>query len=89
MSFRDDSGTHRAFALPGARLQYGPDKTVDVEHIELHLVPDLEQRTLDGICTTTVRPFDEPVARLELDAVDLANAMANHLPLRYATTSSR
>lgn len=71
MSFRDDSGAHRAFALPGARLQYGPDKIVDVEHIELYLEPDLEHHTLDGICTTTVRPFDEPVERLELDAVDL------------------
>ncbi len=72
MTFRDDSRTHRAFALPGARLHYGPDKTVDVERIELYLVPDLERRTLDGICTTVVRPFDEPVQRLELDAVDLA-----------------
>ena len=72
MTFRDDTGTHRAFALPGARLQYGPDKTVDVEHIELHLVPDLERCTLAGICTTTVRAFDEAVSRLALDAVDLA-----------------
>ena len=71
MSFRDDSGAHRAFALPGARLQYGPDKVVDVEHIELYLEPDLERRTLAGVCTTTVRPFDEAVGRLELDAVDL------------------
>lgn len=72
MSFRDDSGAHRSFALPGARLQYGPDKTVDVEHIDLYLVPDLERRTLDGVCTTTVRPLDQPIERLELDAVDLA-----------------
>ena len=73
MSFRDEE-THRAFALPGSRLQYGPDKTVDVEHIELYLEPDLEARTLDGVCTTTVRAYDEPVERLELDAVDLAIA---------------
>ncbi len=66
MSFRDDSGTHRAFALPGARLQYGPDKVVDVEHIELYLEPDLEAHTLDGVCTTIVRAYDEPVERLEL-----------------------
>ncbi|HEX8805987.1 MAG TPA: M1 family aminopeptidase, partial [Candidatus Aquilonibacter sp.] len=74
MSFRDDIGTHRAFALPGARLQYGPDKVVDVEHIELYLEPDLEARALAGICTTTVRAYDEPVERLELDAVDLTIA---------------
>ncbi len=72
MSFRDESDGHRRFALPGAALHYGPDKTVTVEHIDLQLEPDLEKRTLDGICTTTVRALDEPVDHLELDAVDLA-----------------
>lgn len=72
MRFRDDIGTRRPFALPGARLQYGPDKLVAVEHIDLYLEPDLERCTLDGICTTTVRAYDEPVERLALDAVDLA-----------------
>lgn len=71
MSFRDDKDGHRAFALPGARYQYGPDKLVDVLHIDLRLEPDLERRTLDGICTTTVRAYDEPVVRLVLDAVDM------------------
>ncbi|MGD0967640.1 MAG: M1 family aminopeptidase [Candidatus Aquilonibacter sp.] len=91
MSLRDDSGTHRAFALPGARLQYGPDKTVDVVHIELHLVPDLEKCTLDGICTTTVQPFDEPVARLELDAVDLAvgSVERDGKPLAFAVRDDK
>jgi aminopeptidase N len=91
MSFRDDSGTHRSFALPGARLQYGPDKAVDVEHIELHLVPDLERHTLDGVCTTTVRPFDEPVERLELDAVDLAieSVQRDGKPLAFAVRGDK
>ena len=71
MSFRDEAGTHRQFALPGARLHYGPDKTVDVLHIDLHLEPDLEACSLDGICTTTIRAIDEPVEYLALDAVDL------------------
>jgi aminopeptidase N len=86
MSFRDDSGTHRAFALPGARLQYGPDKVVGVEHIELYLEPDLEARTLDGVCTTTVRAYDEPVERLELNAIDLAIASVQRdgKPLAFA-----
>jgi aminopeptidase N len=71
MSLRDDSGGHRAFALPGARPQYGPDKIVVVEQIDLHLTPDLERERLDGVCTTTVRALDEPVRRVDLDAVDL------------------
>ena len=44
---------------------------VAVEEIDLHLTPDIDAETLDGICATTVRAFDEPVSRLVLDAVDL------------------
>jgi aminopeptidase N len=68
----DDANGRRAFALPGSTLHYGPDKTVDVEHIDLQLTPDLERRKLDAVCTTTVRALDEPVPVLKLDAVDLA-----------------
>ncbi|HZZ65129.1 MAG TPA: M1 family aminopeptidase [Candidatus Baltobacteraceae bacterium] len=68
---RDDNAGHRAFALPGSSLRYGPDKTVDVLHIDLELRPDLEKARLDGICTTSIRALDEPVAWLELDAVDM------------------
>jgi aminopeptidase N len=67
----DEPSTHRDFALPGATLRYGPDKTVDVLHIDLYLQPDLERAHLYGVCTTTVRALDEPVAALELDAIDL------------------
>ena len=62
---------HRPFALPGARPQYGPDKNVDVLHIDLHLRPDIDRKRLDAICTTTVRGIEDGVARLVLDAVDL------------------
>jgi aminopeptidase N len=67
----NDSSGRRAFALPGAALQYGPDKTVDVEHIDLLLTPNLPAQSLDGVATTTVRALDEPVALLTLDAQDL------------------
>ena len=71
MKYRDETGGHRAFALPGATPNYGPDKRVEVEHIDLHLTPDIARRSLEGICTTTVRALDEPVDALELNAVDL------------------
>jgi aminopeptidase N len=71
MSLADETNQHRAFALPGSRPHYGPDKVVAVELIDLHLTPDLENERLDGICTTTVRALDEAVERLVLDAVDL------------------
>lgn len=67
----DDTNEHLPFALPGARPRYGPDKTVAVEEIDLHLTPDIDSEALDGIVSTTVRAFDEPVSRLVLDAVDL------------------
>jgi aminopeptidase N len=67
----DDTNEHQAFALPGARPQYGPDKVVAVEHLDLHLTPDFDDESLDGVCTMAVRAFDEAVPRLTLDAVDL------------------
>ena len=62
---------HRPFALPGARPQYGPDKVVDVVHIDLRLQPDIGRKRLDAVCTTRVRAIEDGVARLVLDAVDL------------------
>lgn len=59
------------FALPGSKSQYGPDKTVAVEHIDLHLRPHLEEQSLAGVCTTRVRALDEPVSHVSLNAVDL------------------
>lgn len=67
----DDTNEHLPFALPGARPRYGPDKIVAVEEIDLHLTPDIEAESLEGVCSTTVRAFDEPVSRLVLDAIDL------------------
>jgi aminopeptidase N len=71
MTLHDVTNEHRAFALPGSRLHYGPDKVVAVEHIDLDITPDFEAETLDGICTTTVRALDEDVDLLVLDAVDM------------------
>jgi aminopeptidase N len=71
MTSSDETNEHRAFALPGSRPHYGPDKVVAVEHIDLDLSLDLEAETLEGVCTTTVRALDEDVERLALDAIDL------------------
>jgi aminopeptidase N len=67
----DEQSEHLPFALPGARPQFGPDKTVEVEQIDLHVTPDFATESLDGVCTLTVRALDEPVSRLTLDSVDL------------------
>lgn len=85
-----DDSAPRQFALPGARLRYGPDKTVDVLHIDLYLEPDLQNAAMRGVCTTTVRAFDEPVRYIELDAVDLTveRVEMNGAELQY-TNSGR
>ena len=62
---------HRRFPMAGASPQYGPDKTVDVLHIDLHLTPDFATQTLAGVCTTTVEAIEGGIAELRLDAVDL------------------
>ena len=87
----DENNERRAFALPGSTLHYGPDKTVDVEHIDLHLVPDLERGRLEGVCTTTVRALDEPVAMLTLDAVDLnvSSVESNGRALKFTPRGDR
>lgn len=91
MRYRDEVDGHRNFALPGARLHYGPDKTVIVEHIDLHLEPDLEACALDGIVTTTVRALDEPVADLELNAVDIvvSKVEQDERPLSFTLANGR
>ena len=91
MTLRDDTDGHRQFALPGARLHYGPDKTVAVEHIDLVVEPDLERQSLEGICTTTVRALDERVDSVELNAVDLVVSAVERdgSALPYATRDGK
>ncbi len=92
---RDETHEHLVFALPGARPQYGPDKIVSVEEIDLKLTPNFATESLDGICTTTVRALDEPVSRLALHAVDLqvfevvAVSNSQTRPLRYASREGK
>jgi aminopeptidase N len=61
----------RPFPLPGSQPQYGPDRPLRVLHIDLHLRPDLEARTLEGVCTTSVRAIEDGVPHIVLDAIDL------------------
>jgi aminopeptidase N len=89
MTFDEQPPAHRRFELPGAAAHYGPDKTVDVEHIHLHLLPDLKRHSLEGECTTTVRALDEDVAELALDAVDLEITGASGLDGQNVTFSRR
>jgi aminopeptidase N len=61
----------RAFPLPGSQPQYGPDRPLRVLNIDLHLEPDLERHSLDGVCTTLLEAVDDNVGQIVLDARDL------------------
>ena len=77
------------FALPGARPQYGPDRVVVVEHIDLHVRPEFAAKTLHGVVTTRVRAIEDGVRTLKLDAVDLSidAVTANGTALTYVATA--
>jgi aminopeptidase N len=78
------------FALPGARPQYGPDRVVAVEHIDLHVRPEFAAKTLHGVVTTRVRAIEDGVRTLKLDAVDLtidAVTDANGAALAHVATA--
>src|SRR5579875_743896 len=64
----------RAFPLPGSQAQYGPDHPLRVLHVELELWPDLERRTIDGVCTTLVEAIDDDVNHIVLGAVGKSRA---------------
>jgi len=67
---RSEGAQMRSFPLPGAVPRYGPDKVVDVEHIDLYLAPDIAAQRMEGVCTTRVRAIEDGVRDLHFDAVD-------------------
>lgn len=81
---------HRPFALTGARPHYGPDKVVDVRHIDLHLTPDPQTKILVGVCTQTVEAIEDGVRFVRLDAVDLEieSVTRDAAPLAFTATST-
>jgi len=81
---------HRPFALAGARPQYGPDKFVDVLHIDLYLRPDLDAKVLYGVCTTTVEAIEDGVRSIRFDAIDLKieDVSRDGVPLAHRSSSS-
>ncbi|MBI4510881.1 MAG: HEAT repeat domain-containing protein [Deltaproteobacteria bacterium] len=82
----------RPFALPGARPRYAPDRLVDVEHIKLDVILDLEKKRIDGSCTTTFSPILEGARWIKLDAVEMeirAVRLENGNSLEFSHDGSR
>jgi aminopeptidase N len=54
-----------------AGRKYARDRRVDVLHLKLDVTPDFAKRTVSGTATMRFKPIALPLAKLELDAVDL------------------
>ncbi|MGI8605336.1 MAG: M1 family aminopeptidase [Verrucomicrobiales bacterium] len=54
---------------PGRK--YARDRRIDIHHLKLDVTPDFARRTISGTATLIFAPIARPLARLELDAVDL------------------
>ncbi len=54
-----------------AGRKYARDRRVDVLHLKLDVTPDFVKRTVSGTATMKFKPIALPLAKLELDAVDL------------------
>lgn len=55
--------------IPGRK--YARDRRVDVLHLKLDVTPDFAKRSVAGTATMRFKPIALPLAKLELDAVDL------------------
>jgi len=69
--FASALSTSYRFELPGAKPQYKPDRPGQVEHIALDLAINIPQKTFGGTCQIRLKPIQDGLERLVLDAVDL------------------
>ncbi len=51
--------------------KYARDRRADILHVKLDVTPDFAKRTIAGTMTMRLKPIAFPLAKLELDAVDL------------------
>jgi len=58
------------FAYSSATPHYAPDRTFNARHVRLDLSLDFNQKSLTGICTTTLEAIAEPATEITFDAVD-------------------
>lgn len=60
-----------AFALPGDRPHYSPDRPSDVRHVHIDVTLDFDRRMVAGTVTTTFAALFEEVRQVTFDAGDL------------------
>ncbi|HLT36893.1 MAG TPA: M1 family aminopeptidase [Enhygromyxa sp.] len=60
-----------AFAPAGTPAQYAPDRTVDLEHADIAVFPDLVARRLTGVVEYRAKILDPEAREITLHGVDL------------------
>ncbi len=65
------AASDQPFALPGAVATYTPDRVARVHHIKVEVGLDFETRSVDGVCTQTLSPFNDGPCRVVLDAIEM------------------
>jgi hypothetical protein len=64
-------GESTAFALPGDRPTYAPDRPADVRHIDIDLALDFENKSIGGVVTTSFSTLFEEIREISFDAAEL------------------
>ncbi len=57
------------FTLSGSKPQYAPDRSFDTEHIKIEVALDFGRKSVEGLCTTTLRALRDGVSSMSFDAV--------------------
>ena len=60
-----------ALSSTNPELKYAPSREIDILHLALDVIPDFQQRTVEGKATLRFKPIAMPFQELKLDAVDL------------------
>ena len=84
------------FVVPGSPdspsyRKYAPSRAIDILHLTLDVTPDFRQRTVAGSATWKFKPIAQPLAELQLDAVDLtvSSVTATEKILGYQVTEDK
>lgn len=63
---------YKPHPLPGDRPHYAPDKAATVRHIKLEIALDVPNKSVSGVCSTTLIPINDGLTSVEFDAVEMS-----------------
>jgi aminopeptidase N len=85
-------GVTASIGLAQQLEKFARDRVFDVQHVKMEFSFDIPKRVVYGRVTHWLRPLNEPLNVVELDAVGLkikSVALVGGAPLRYETTTNK